>query len=100
MSTLETIKNKLINQDVPALNQLWATVMFRPVGWDGLIVGFDSHVRDLTRVKVGSAFKLSCGKPIQKYRLIVKADAGRVQFTWKDGVKPADWLKIERDLLV
>lgn len=100
MSTLDTIKNKLVNQNVPALNHLWSTVSFRPVGWDGLVIGFDSHIRDLDRVKVGTSFKLCSGKPIEKYRLIVKSDGGQLVFNWKDGVKPKDWLKIERDLLI
>lgn len=100
MSNLDVIKNKLIGQNVESLAQLWSTVSFRPVGWDGLIIAFDSHVRDLERVKIGSSFKLCSGKPIEKYRLIVKSDGGQISLKWKDGVKPANWLKIERDLLI
>lgn len=99
MSNLEIIKSKLESQNVPALAQVWSTLAFRPVGWDSVVLSFDSHVKELSQVKVGSAFKLCSGKPVIKYRLIVRADEGRVQFTWKDGVKPAEWLKIEHDLL-
>ena len=100
MSMIEAIKTKINNHQVPALDQVWGTVSYRPMGFNGLIIGFDSHIKELSRVKVGTAFKLCSGKPIVKYRLIVESEQGKVKFNWKDGVKPSGWLKIERDLLM
>ena len=100
MSMIEAIKTKINNHQVPALDQVWGTVSYRPMGFNGLIIGFDSHIKELSQVKVGTSFKLCSGKPIVKYRLIVESESGRVKFNWKDGVKPSGWLKIERDLLM
>ncbi len=100
MSMIEAIKTKINNHQVPAFYQVWGTVSYRPMGFNGLIIGFDSHIKELSQVKVGTSFKLCSGKPIVKYRLIVESECGRVKFNWKDGVKPSDWLKIERDLLM
>ena len=100
MSMIEAIKTKINNHEVPALDQVWGTVSYRPMGFNGLIIGFDSHIKELSQVKVGTSFKLCSGKPIVKYCLIVESEQGKVKFNWKDGVKPSDWLKIERDLLM
>ena len=100
MSMIEAIKTKINNHQVPALDQVWGTVSYRPMGFNGLIIGFDSHIKELSQVKVGTSFKLCSGKPIVKYRLIVESEQGKIKFNWKDGVKPSDWLKIERDLLL
>ena len=100
MSMIEAIKTKINNHEVPAFDQVWGTVSYRSMGFNGLIIGFDSHIKELSQVKVGTSFKLCSGKPIVKYRLIVESECGRVKFNWKDGVKPSGWLKIERDLLM
>ena len=100
MSMIEAIKTKIDSREVPAFSQVWGTVSYRSMGFNGLIIGFDSHIKELSRVKVGTAFKLCSGKPIVKYRLIVESEQGKVKFNWKEGVKPSGWLKIERDLLL
>lgn len=102
MSNLEQLKTKLVSGLVCGVFPAWSTVSYRPIGYDSFIIAFDSHVKSLDQVKVGSSYKLCPEKPVQQYRMIVKTNsvAGYgLSCEWKNGLKPVNWMVIERELL-
>ena len=69
---------------------------------DMLQLSFDSHINQFdNRVRVGKYFCLK-PNPIIRYGLNVQVDQNkwgvRLKTTWKDGLKPENWLEIEQKL--
>ena len=66
---------------------------------DMLQLSFDSHVQDVGRVRVGEFFRYRPGV-IVRYSLNVKMSmGGGLIFTWKNKIKPDDFIEIEHRLL-
>lgn len=66
---------------------------------DMLQISFDSHVQDVNRVRVGEYFKYRPTAVI-RYSLNVKmSTGGGLIFTWKNSMKPSDFIEIEHRLL-
>lgn len=66
---------------------------------DMLQISFDSHVSDVNRVRVGEYFKYRPSAVI-RYSLNVKMSiGGGLIFTWKNKIKPDDFIEIEHRLL-
>ena len=66
---------------------------------DMLQLSFDSHVGDVSRVRVGEFFRYRPGVVV-RYSLNVKMSMGKgLIFTWKDSIKPADFIEIEHRIL-
>ena len=66
---------------------------------DMLQLSFDSHVGDISRVRVGEFFRYRPGV-ITRYSLNVKMSmGGGLVFTWKNMVKPTNSIEIEHRLM-
>lgn len=66
---------------------------------DMLQLSFDSHVGDVSRVRVGEFFRYRPGVVV-KYSLNVKMSiGGGLIFTWKDSIKPDGFIEIEHRIL-
>lgn len=66
---------------------------------DMLQLSFDSHVGDISRVRVGEFFRYRPGV-IVRYSLNVKMSmGGGLVFTWKNTVKPTNSIEIEHRLM-
>ena len=66
---------------------------------DMLQLSFDSHVGDVSRVRVGEFFRYRPGVVV-RYSLNVKMSIGKgLVFTWKDSIKPKEFIEIEHRLL-
>lgn len=66
---------------------------------DMLQISFDSHVGDISRVRVGEFFRYRPGVVI-RYSLNVKMSmGGGLVFTWKDSMKPKEFIEIEHRLM-
>ena len=66
---------------------------------DMLQLSFDSHVQDVNRVRVGEFFRYRPSAVI-RYSLNVKMSmGGGLVFTWKNKIKPDDFIEIEHRLL-
>lgn len=66
---------------------------------DMLQLSFDSHVGDISRVRVGEFFRYRPGVVV-KYSLNVKMSmGGGLVFTWKDSMKPYGFIEIEHRIL-
>ena len=66
---------------------------------DMLQISFDSHVQDVNRVRVGEFFRYRPSAVI-RYSLNVKmSTGGGLIFTWKNSMKPSDFIEIEHRLL-
>ena len=66
---------------------------------DMLQINFDSHVGDVGRVRVGQFFKYRPNVVI-RYGLNVKMSSGNgVVFTWKNLIKPDNFIEIEHKLM-
>ena len=66
---------------------------------DMLQLSFDSHVGDVSRVRVGEFFRYRPGVVV-RYSLNVKMSIGKgLVFTWKDSIKPSDFIEIEHRIL-
>lgn len=66
---------------------------------DMLQISFDSHVRDISRVRVGEFFKYR-PSTVFRYSLNVKMSRGNgLVFTWKDSMKPAEFIEIQDRIL-
>lgn len=66
---------------------------------DMLQLSFDSHVGDVSRVRVGEFFRYRPGV-VTRYSLNVKMSmGGGLVFTWKNMVKPTNSIEIEHRLM-
>lgn len=66
---------------------------------DMLQLSFDSHVGDVSRVRVGEFFRYRPGVVV-RYSLNVKMSIrGGLVFTWKDSIKPDGFIEIEHRIL-
>lgn len=66
---------------------------------DMLQLSFDSHVGDVSRVRVGEFFRYRPGVVV-RYSLNVKMSmGGGLVFTWKDSMKPNNFIEIEHRLM-
>ena len=66
---------------------------------DMLQLSFDSHVGDISRVRVGEFFRYRPGV-VTRYSLNVKMSSREgLVFTWKDSMKPAEFIEIEHRLM-
>ena len=66
---------------------------------DMLQLSFDSHVQDVNMVRVGEYFRYRPSAVI-RYSLNVKmSSSGGLVFTWKNKIKPDDFIEIEHKLL-
>ena len=66
---------------------------------DMLQISFDSHVGDISRVRVGEFFRYRPGVVV-RYSLNVRMSSGNgLIFTWKDSMKPSNFIEIEHRLM-
>lgn len=66
---------------------------------DMLQISFDSHVGDISRVRVGEFFRYR-PSAVVRYSLNVKMSSREgLVFTWKDSMKPAGFIEIEHRLM-
>ena len=96
-SKIESLKN---NIEAGLLSGVLPVSQFSLKGFtDMLQLSFDSHVGDVSRVRVGEYFKYRPSVVI-RYSLNVKMSmGGGLIFTWKNKVKPANSIEIEHQLL-
>ena len=67
---------------------------------DMLQLSFDSHVGDVSRVRVGEYFRYRPGVVV-RYSLNVKMSiGGGLIFTWKDSMKPKEFIEIQNEIVV
>ena len=96
-SKIESLKN---NIEAGLLSGVLPVSQFSLKGFtDMLQLSFDSHVQDVNRVRVGEFFRYRPSAVI-RYSLNVKmAMGGVLVFTWKNKIKPDDFIEIEHRLL-
>ena len=94
---IESLKN---NIEAGLLSGVLPVPQFSMRGFtDMLQISFDSHVGDVSRVRVGEFFRYRPGV-IVRYSLNVKMSiGGGLIFTWKNMVKPSDFIEIEHRIL-
>lgn len=96
-SKIESLKN---NIEAGLLSGVLPVSQFSLRGFtDMLQISFDSHVQDVNRVRVGEYFKYR-PSAVVRYSLNVKMSmGGGLIFTWKNKIKPDDFIEIEHRLL-
>lgn len=96
-SKIESLKN---NIEAGLLSGVLPVSQFRLRGFsDMLQLSFDSHVQDVNRVRVGEFFRYR-PSAVVRYSLNVKMSiGGGLVFTWKDSMKPSDFIEIEHRIL-
>ena len=96
-SKIESLKN---NIEAGLLSGVLPVPHFCLRGFtDMLQLSFDSHVQDVGRVRVGEFFRYRPGMVI-RYSLNVKmSSGGGLVFTWKNSMKPAEFIEIEHRLM-
>lgn len=96
-SKIESLKN---NIEAGLLSGVLPVSQFGLRGFtDMLQISFDSHVQDVSRVRVGEYFKYR-PSAVVRYSLNVKMSiGGGLVFTWKNKIKPDDFIEIEHRLL-
>ena len=96
-SKIESLKN---NIEAGLLSGVLPVSQFGLRGFtDMLQISFDSHVGDVSRVRVGEFFRYRPGV-VTRYSLNVKmSTGGGLIFTWKDSMKPSDFIEIEHRIL-
>ena len=96
-SKIESLKN---NIEAGLLSGVLPVPVFSLKGFsDMLQLSFDSHVGDIARVRVGEFFRYRPGV-IVRYSLNVKMSIGKgLVFTWKDSIKPTEFIEIEHRIL-
>ena len=96
-SKIESLK---ANIEAGMLSGILPVPVFSMRGFtDMLQISFDSHVQDVGRVRVGEFFRYR-PSAIVRYSLNVKMSMGKgLVFTWKDSMKPAEFIEIEHRIL-
>ena len=96
-SKIESLKN---NIEAGLLSGVLPVPRFSLRGFsDMLQLSFDSHVWDVNRVRVGEYFRYR-PSAVVRYSLNVKMSiGGGIVFTWKDSMKPSDFIEIEHRIL-
>ena len=96
-SKIESLKN---NIEAGMLKGVLPVPIFSLRGFtDMLQLSFDSHVGDVSRVRVGEFFRYRPSAVI-RYSLNVKMSSREgLVFTWKDSMKPAEFIEIEHRIL-
>ena len=96
-SKIESLKN---NIEAGLLSGVLPVSRFSLRGFtDMLQISFDSHVQDVNRVRIGEFFRYRPSAVI-RYSLNVKmSSSGGLIFTWKDSMKPSEFIEIEHRLL-
>ena len=96
-SKIESLKN---NIEAGLLSGVLPVPQFSLRGFtDMLQLSFDSHVGDISRVRVGEFFRYR-PSAVVRYSLNVKMSIGKgLVFTWKDSMKPAEFIEIEHRIL-
>ena len=94
---IESLKN---NIEAGLLSGILPVPQFSLRGFsDMLQLSFDSHVGDVSRVRVGEFFRYR-PSAVVRYSLNVKMSmGGGLIFTWKDSMKPSDFIGIEHRIL-
>lgn len=94
---IESLKN---NIEAGMLKGVLPVPQFSLRGFtDMLQLSFDSHVQDVGRVRVGEFFRYR-PSAVVRYSLNVKMSmGGGLNFTWKDSMKPAEFIEIEHRIL-
>ena len=96
-SKIESLKN---NIEAGLLSGVLPVPQFSLRGFtDMLQLSFDSHVQDVGRVRVGEFFRYR-PSAVVRYSLNVKMSSREgLVFTWKDSMKPAEFIEIEHRIL-
>ena len=96
-SKIESLKN---NIEAGLLAGVLPVPVFSLRGFtDMLQLSFDSHVQDVGRVRVGEFFRYR-PSAVVRYSLNVKMSSREgLVFTWKDSMKPAEFIEIEHRIL-
>ena len=96
-SKIESLKN---NIEAGMLSGILPVPVFSMRGFtDMLQISFDSHVQDVGRVRVGEFFRYR-PSAVVRYSLNVKMSSREgLVFTWKNMVKPSDFIEIEHRIL-
>lgn len=96
-SKIESLKN---NIEAGLLAGVLPVPVFSLRGFsDMLQLSFDSHVGDIARVRVGEFFRYR-PSAVVRYSLNVKMSSREgLVFTWKDSMKPAEFIEIEHRIL-
>ena len=96
-SKIESLKN---NIEAGLLKGVLPVPQFSLRGFtDMLQLSFDSHVGDVSRVRVGEFFRYR-PSAVVRYSLNVKMSIGKgLVFTWKDSMKPVNAIEIEHRLM-
>ena len=94
---IESLKN---NIEAGLLSGILPVPQFSLRGFsDMLQLSFDSHVGDVSRVRVGEFFRYR-PSAVVRYSLNVKMSmGGGLVFTWKDSMKPKEFIEIKHRLL-
>ena len=96
-SKIESLKN---NIEAGLLSGVLPVSQFGLRGFtDMLQISFDSRVQDVGRVRVGEFFRYR-PSAVVRYSLNVKMSmVGGLIFTWKDSMKPAEFIEIQNRIL-
>lgn len=96
-SKIESLKN---NIEAGFLSEVLPVSRFSLRGFtDMLQLSFDSHVGDVSRVRVGEFFRYR-PSAVVRYSLNVKMSmGGGLVFTWKDSIKPSGFIEIQDKIL-
>ena len=96
-SKIESLKN---NIEAGLLSGVLPVSRFSLKGFtDMLQLSFDSHVGDVSRVRGGEYFRYRPSAVIRYSLNIRMSSSSGLIFTWKNSMKPSDFIEIEHKLL-
>lgn len=96
---IQNVKNKLNSPKIASIFPVQDTVCWVPRGFNAVYIKFDDSVKNLDRVRVGTAYRIRGGSQVKSYALLIEKTGQGWNFEWKDGFKPEDYLKVQEFLI-
>ena len=96
---IQNVKNTLNSSKLASIFPVPDTVCWVPRGFNAVYIKFDDSVKNLDRVRVGTAYRIRGGSQVKSYGLLIEKTGQGWNFEWKDGFKPEDYLKVQKFLI-
>lgn len=96
---IQSVKNTLNSSKLASIFPVPDTVQWIPRGFNAVYIKFDDSIKNLDRVRVGTAYRIRGGSQVKSYALLIEKTGQGWNFQWKEGFKPKSYLEIQEMLI-
>ena len=96
---IQSVKNALNSSKLASIFPVPDTVQWVPRGFNAVYIKFDDSIKNLDRVRVGTAYRIRGGSQVKSYALLIEKTVQGWNFELKEGFKPKSYLEIQGKLI-